>query len=63
MIADYSDISEDWGHAWFLPDDGQHKLTGIPSSLELLFFNADDAVNNICMKMSFKCLSAVFTDI
>jgi len=27
-ITDYSDLSKDWGHAWFLPGHGQHEFAG-----------------------------------
>ena len=27
-IPDYTDLSKDWGHAWFLPQHGQHDFAG-----------------------------------
>ena len=28
VVADYQDVSQDWGHAWFLPHHGQHEMAG-----------------------------------
>ena len=33
VIDDYTDLSADWGHAWFLPHHGDHQFAGNYASL------------------------------